>query len=336
MGFIARDVIYKEGVPPLSCTGGSCGNVLALLAWLGWRAVPIARLGDDIPGTFVRNEMERLGVVWDHVRMTAPAGTPTIIQEFVTGPEGRTVHRFRVACPTCRGFLPRYTAPTIRMAREAFEKLGDSPDVFYFDRASPAAIEAAMAIRTDGALTVFEPSGAGDPKLFLRAVGVSDIVKYSSDHRHKLAGALAKAHPRVEIETLGPCGLRFRTRIGSGLSAWSVLPAYSPARFEDAAGAGDCCTAGLIWSLNISRREDAWTLTQPNLRAALRFGQALASINCAFVGARGLMRVLTGKKAIDAARRLVDSKGQPRLPADAVPHDEPNELAACHACAVLL
>lgn len=296
--------------------------------------MPIARLGDDPPGTFVRNEMERLGVVWNHVRMTAPTGTPTIIQEFVTGPDGRTVHRFRVACPTCRGFLPRYTAPTIGMTRESLEQLGNLPDVLYFDRASPAAIDAASTIRANGGLTVFEPSGAGDPKLFHRAVRASDIVKYSRDHRHKLTEAIAKAHPRVEIETLGARGLRFRTRVGPGLSAWSALPAYPAAQFVDAAGAGDCCSAGLIWSLVLSRREHAWALAQSNLRTALRFGQALASMNCAFVGARGLMRVLSGKKAIDVARRLVDFKVQPKLPTDAAPNSDSNELAACHACAV--
>ncbi|MBX3384501.1 MAG: hypothetical protein KF864_13445 [Phycisphaeraceae bacterium] len=304
-----------------------------MLAWLGWQAIPVARLGDDVPGSLVRKEMEALGVNWDHVRHTATAGTPTIIQEFVTGPEGQPVHRFRVACPTCRGFLPRYTAPTISMARESLLALSAPPDVLYFDRASAAAIDSAKSVRTRGGLVVYEPVGAGDLRLFARAVSVSDIVKYSSDHRSRLASALAASRPRLEIETLGAAGLRFRSCTGTRPGAWTCLAAYPVERFRDAAGAGDCCTAGLIWCLAQFRHSRGWSLGQRSILSALRFGQALASINCAFVGARGMMRAVGATTAITAARQMIGLRESPTLPEDAEPVAAGVEAAACNACA---
>ncbi len=57
-------------------------------------------------------------------------------------------------------------------------------------------------------------------------------------------------------------------------------------------------------------------------------------MNCGFVGARGLMRVLSAKQAIGMAQALVKTKAQPVLPSDFAPTGGPRELAACNACAV--
>lgn len=306
-----------------------------MLAWFGWSASPIARIGDDLVGSLVRRELEQASVDWSFVSHTARAGTPTIIQEFVRGPDGYLTHRFRIACPTCRGYLPRFTAPTVAATIDALEKMAVAPRVFFFDRACPAAIHAAEWIREQGGLVVFEPSNLGDPGLFSRAVRNSDIVKYSSDHQAKLADAIDDIGARVEIETHGSGGLRYRIRRGRSVTQWHKLRAYRTPRFSDAAGAGDSCTVGLIHALAImASKENDWPLSVSSLRNALALGQALASINCSFLGARGMMRVLSATRAIRLANRLVKSRMPPRLPADPIPQDSSpsNDWTMCISC----
>ena len=45
LGLVALDVILDPcAVQPLLYSGGTCGNVLTILSYLGWEARPIARL----------------------------------------------------------------------------------------------------------------------------------------------------------------------------------------------------------------------------------------------------------------------------------------------------
>ena len=60
-GFIALDIVYgREGL--FAAIGGSCGNVLMALAWLGWSSTPIARLGCDKTGDLVVDAMNAVGM----------------------------------------------------------------------------------------------------------------------------------------------------------------------------------------------------------------------------------------------------------------------------------
>lgn len=286
-----------------------------MLAWLGWNAWPIARIGDDFPGSFVRREMESLSVDWSHVSHTANAGTPTIIQEFTRDAKGNLTHRFRVACPTCRVFLPRFTPPTVAVTIAALNQMTSVPRVLYFDRACPASIRAAEWIRERGGLTIFEPSGLGDPSLFKRALVSANIVKYSSDHRHKFGDTVQCNPPQVEIETLGNAGVRFRTCHRKRVSRWYDQQAFDLPRLSDTAGAGDACTAGLVHALIADSRSKV-DLSIRSVSSALRFGQAMASLNCGFIGARGYMNSMTARQAILMARRMMESGVISNLPSD--------------------
>jgi len=48
-GRLTLDVIVRQGATPRCQAGGTCGNVLANLAWLGWDAYPLTDLGADEP-----------------------------------------------------------------------------------------------------------------------------------------------------------------------------------------------------------------------------------------------------------------------------------------------
>ena len=52
-GFVALDIVRSINGRSTEhhSAGGSCGNVLTILAYFGWKTAPIARIGDDQPGS---------------------------------------------------------------------------------------------------------------------------------------------------------------------------------------------------------------------------------------------------------------------------------------------
>lgn len=49
------DNVYLEEV------GGTCGNVMSILAWLGWDAKPLACLDDSPEGLKITEDLKRFG-----------------------------------------------------------------------------------------------------------------------------------------------------------------------------------------------------------------------------------------------------------------------------------
>src|ERR1700722_15192146 len=79
-GLIALDVVVPESpdAAPRMHAGGTCGNVLAALAYLEWTAYPVARLGDDGPMRRVCQDLTKWGVRLDFVLKELGGGTPMI------------------------------------------------------------------------------------------------------------------------------------------------------------------------------------------------------------------------------------------------------------------
>ena len=138
VGFVAMDVVDAEG-DRFAAVGGSCGNVMAILAWLGWTVRPIARLGDDRPGDFIRGELRRLGVDVASLTKEKNMRSPIVLQRFETARDGTRTHRFSLTCPGCGRWLPRHRSVTLAQSIPLASG-GDAPNVFYFDRVSPASL----------------------------------------------------------------------------------------------------------------------------------------------------------------------------------------------------
>ena len=70
-GLIALDLVIGADpeTPVRSWTGGTCGNVLCILAYLGWDAYAVARMDNDVASEYVRADMRRWGVHLDWVRL---------------------------------------------------------------------------------------------------------------------------------------------------------------------------------------------------------------------------------------------------------------------------
>jgi sugar/nucleoside kinase (ribokinase family) len=285
-GFIAADIVEGRR-EEFVAVGGSCGNVMAILAWLGWKSFPVARLGKDWAGRVVRKEFNVIGLEDAFLSDENAIQTPIVIQRFVEDKQGRRVHRFSLACPECGGWLPRFRASTLKQAAEVTES-SIVPKAFYMDRLSPASLRLASWAREKGALVVFEPSSVSDERQFQKAVDLCHILKFSHDRLGHMRDLQEAQQPLIIIETMAEEGLRVRWR-----GHWSSLPAFTLPMFVDGAGAGDWTTAGLIHLLGPSGESIFDTLQKPRLFAALRLGQGLSAIACGYEGARGVMTAMT-------------------------------------------
>ncbi len=317
-GFIVLDVIRSSvgnTATEKRFAGGSCGNVLTILAYLGWDANAVGRIGDDHAGRELVADLGKWGVETKLLQVEAGRGTPIIVQENYLDARGRPRHRFSRACPVCGATLPAYRPLLTTEAATIAAKL-PSHSVFYFDRVAPGTLELAQKSRANGALVVFEPSGIKDERLFAECLKTAHAVKYANDRIEGVHDVVAKAKVPIEIETLGAKGLRLRVRTNGRVGAWKDLPAFSAPELRDAAGSGDWTTAGLIHGLMTNGASVDKVVADSNaVVLATRQGQALAAVNCGFEGARGLMYAADAKRVLDLAGAIVKGTKEPSVAA---------------------
>ncbi len=294
-GLVALDVVLNdiEDDEPKFFTGGTCGNVLALLSFLGWDARPIARLKDDLPAERIYEDLQSCGVDTSLLTATEDGSTPIIIERIRETNDGQRYHSYSLRCPCCGSYLPGYKSIRGRDTNSLTQGL-DGYQVFFFDRISRGTLNLAAHSLQRGAIVVFEPSGVGDPRLFREAWELAHIVKYSNDRLRDLADLDLKSSVRnrllLEIETLGASGLRYRSSLaGASPTRWNNLEAIPSPSFKDAAGSGDWCTAGVLHKLARGGLAAFRRVKPERLKDALRYGQALAAWNCSFESARGGM-----------------------------------------------
>lgn len=288
-GLIALDLVTNgdEDSSPCAWAGGSCGNVLTILSYLGWKSYPVARLGDDAAARAIVKDMTEHGVDLQHVLFDKSVHTPIILQRILVTHDGHPTHRFYWICPNCGNWLPRYSPVRLRDISVLSDQTPNL-NCFYFDRISPASLRLAETARQKGALVVFEPTGIKDDSAFKMAIGLCDILKYSNERTRRSPQTAYESHAMLVVETLGPEGLRFRLRRNEKCGQWRLIPPFLVRNLKDAAGAGDWCTAGLIHMLTTSRAQFD-RMSEKKIAEALRYGQALSALNCGFEGARGAM-----------------------------------------------
>lgn len=310
-GLVSLDIVISAD-PDEPCyhwAGGTCGNVLTILSYLGWESFPIARLNGDTASIRVKADMKRWGVNLQYAEQSPTTNTPIITQENSVDKNGQPVHKFHWKnCPKCGAWLPNYKAVTLSATKKVKEKVS-SGTLFFFDRTSPGALDLARHFKSLGAIIFFEPSAKSDIKQLKQALELADIVKYSNN---KVLASFSdiKGHTSafLEIQTLGSDGLRYRTHSSRNMDReWKTLPAYEASVLKDACGCGDWTTAGLISKVCDRSAEDLKNISEEVVISSLKYGQALATWNCSFEGARGglyRMSQSTFKKEI---QQILDS-----------------------------
>ncbi len=297
--------------------GGTAANVAAILAFLGWNSTLAGQVGADRAGDELVADLAAVGVSIDQLKRVNDAQTARLVHD--VRPEG---HFFNYRCPECGSRFPRNRPLTLQRAEEC-AGVCPSPTVFFFDRANAGTLFLAETYAQAGSVVVFEPSVPANAELLARAVSVADVVKHSDD---RSVGGLPDLHLRarkgqVRIVTHGAEGLE--VRVGSGRPR--RIPALATLAV-DTGGAGDWATAGFL-----ARAARAQRIDPDVVDDALRFGQALAAVNCATVGARGLMR-LKPEAARRRARRVLVEGGltrEPRVRTDAA---TPAPKGLCRIC----
>ncbi|MBV8314362.1 MAG: hypothetical protein JOZ53_05450 [Planctomycetaceae bacterium] len=162
-----------------------------------------------------------------------------------------------------------------------------------------------------GSLVVFEPSASSDEQLLLKALRICHILKYSRDRFSGLGEMAAGMGPDLIIETQGAAGLHFFSCLDGAHCSWQTSESLPAPKVLDAAGCGDWCSAGIIHMLGREGLDGFRRATRERLQSAIRLGQALASWNCAFEGARGGM-YRAGKAHLQQfLRHLLDGEEEP-------------------------
>ena len=285
--------------------GGSTGNVLSILAFLGWESLPLVNLGRDHVGATIHREFTKLGANMRHVRLDRGLKSPLIYQ-FAGEPS--EAPRYSFACPVC-GQTRRFHENLVDSGSDEFLRCAAESNVFFFDRVTSGTVRMAQAARAGGAFVFFEPSSTSEDRdLFDAALSCAHVVKYSVDRiREPLDHHLSSGF--VEIQTLGARGLRFRKH--SLAPDWVELPALRTNSVTDTSGAGDWCTAGFLHTLFAREDSELRDLGYNDIYRSLRVGQSIASLSVGHVGARGMMRAWKPTDALKMAQQILDGGNAP-------------------------
>ena len=310
-GLVALDVIVNGSPdsPAFLSAGGSCGNVLTSLAYLGWDVAPVARLKNNKASKELIKDLAAWDVDQQFISKESDGSTPIIIHRVYKDKAGNPKHRFEFRDPDLGSWLPQYK-PVLASYIENIELSPKKPNIFYFDRASRGTIDLAKKCKDNGALVFFEPTSLGEPRLFKEALATSDILKFSSDRIDDYDKLFPTQQCALEIRTLASDGLEYRFSHSKRSIKWEALKPFSvlPALVKDTAGAGDWCSAGIINVLGHSGFNSFKKLKKDEIVTALNTGQAYSALSICFNGARGIMYELDSKKFLTAVKQIMISK----------------------------
>ena len=283
-GLISLDVLIWDGqrVPISYYVGGTCGNVMMILAHMGWETFPIARLDGTKDGVRVLEDMKRHNVHTDFVS-TQDGKTPVIVQRNFINKDCIPTHKFESRNNMGRFYLD-FKSLTLKQANEVIEKMDFAPNVFFFDRVSPAILRLAESFKEKGSVIFFEPSSrGGDVKRFNQCVEVADVIKFS-DQRIKDVEQFESYKDKLFIQTQGAKGLSYRLNSG-----WKHLEPVANDKVVDTAGAGDWTAAAFINEL-FKARKGLSGITVAEIEKALNEAQKVGAASCSYEGARGMMQ----------------------------------------------
>ena len=271
--------------------GNTCGNVAAILPYLGVQSFPVAHFDLSEQGLQIKEDLQRYGADVRFVQNSAGGGTTllrcTHKRDKMTGEH--TVS-FRATSPGSR--FPRRRFLRVRDEAPAFmEKLDFVPDVFFFDAAEAGLRYLAGELRNKGTLVYFEPESDADKAKFLKAVEVSDIVKFSHEKVSDL-DFVAQNSDKLFIRTMGAEGLEFNL-CGQGWVKVATVPNENVVDWE---GAGDWTTSQFIACLCEKEMLSVAQMTVESVRGCLEIACRTASRSVSYMGSKGMIGSLNNDK----------------------------------------
>lgn len=262
--------------------GGTCGNVMSILAWMGWHTLPAARIDDSETGLLIKADLESYGCDTRFVSNTPDGGTTILDIIHKTGHDGKPKTAYMAHSPRGGRFV-NHRFWTLKQAQTLFDSLEEMPDVFFFDRCAPGNILLAQLFHERGVLVYYEPNEPVD-RNFLRAVAASNIVKFS-DEKHPDVSFTEDFTDKLFIQTMNEKGLRFKLRA----DGWITIPPEPNPHAVDGEGAGDWTTSAFINEMGHHHMLTFDKIHQPNVTHCLQEAQRMASMSVSYIGAKGLI-----------------------------------------------
>ena len=266
------------------CVGNTCGNVACILPYLGVQTFPIAHLDLSKQGLKIMDDLRIYGADVRFVE-NSPHGGTTLLRcthkrDKMTGEHTAS---FRATSPGSR--FPKRRYIRVRDEAPAFIKnLDFVPDIFFFDAAEAGLRYLAAELRKRGTLVYFEPESDADKKKFLKAVEVSDIIKFSHEKVSDLS-FVGKYPEKLFIRTLGAEGLEFCL----GGQEWTKVASVPNENVVDWEGAGDWTTGQFIACLCEKDILSTERMNVENIRECLQTACETASRSVSYLSSKGMI-----------------------------------------------
>lgn len=283
-GFIVGKVNKFTETIVTECVGNTCGNVAAILPYLGVQTFPIGHFDLSNQGLQIKDDLQRYGADVRFVENSNRGGTTqlrcTHKRDKATGEHTTS---FRASSPGSR--FPKRRFVRVRDEAPAFiEQLDFVPDVFFFDAAEAGLRYLANELRLRGTLIYFEPESDADKSKFLKAIEVSDIVKFSHEKVEDMSFVEQYAN-KLFICTLGADGLEFNL-CGQG---WVKVDSVPNDNVVDWEGAGDWTTSQFIACLCERDILSISQMTIGNVRECLKIACETASRSVSYLSSKGMI-----------------------------------------------
>jgi len=264
--------------------GGAPANVAVCLSRLGCSAAVIGKVGADQFGEFLKNTLDRAGVLTEGLVRTERCGTTmAFVHLSETGDRSFSFYR-------------NPGADLLLEPADLKLELIDKCSILHFGSVSmtgepsrSATLEAVGYAREKGKIISYDPnlrlnlwsSPEEARNRIMAAVHMADILKVSDDELLFLTGEkdmetgaktlMTDYNIKLVLVTAGPRGAHAFSSQGSAFH-----PAYS-VKTIDTTGAGDAFIGGFLYQLIKSGREPE-SLTQNELKEFLAFGNAVGSL----------------------------------------------------------
>ena len=255
-----------------------------MLPYLGVQTYPIGHFDLSEQGLQIKNDLQRYGADIRFVENSENGGTTllrcTHKRDKATGEH---VTSFRATSPGSS--FPKRRFIRVRDEAPAFvENLDFVPDIFFFDAAEAGLRYIACELRQRGSLVYFEPESDADKKKFLKAVEVSDIVKFSHEKVEDLS-FVEQYKDKLFIRTMGAEGLEFNL---CGLG-WVKVASVANDNVVDWEGAGDWTTSQFIACLCEKDMLSVSHMTSDSVKECLEIACKTASRSVSYLGSKGMI-----------------------------------------------
>lgn len=297
LGLMCLDIVYYNGMPKIM-SGGSCANVISVLAQVGMNCTVLREKYSDSFESVLYDSLSAFGVKQTLYKNTS-LETPRVIELL-----DESHHDFLTWCPKCGKKVLNIHMPTVNNITKVDSIQLKDFELLYCDRTSKGIIHLMDVIHENNGLVVYEPNSGRNLKSLLNSAKHADIVKFSNQRiSFSIANQLREtSNLKMIIVTMGEKGLMFSHVCQNGkMSDWIEVKSEFKGPIVDASGAGDWLSAGFIVELINNDLDNNSFYSSRKLSEMLAQGMKYSQLCCASIGAQG---VFYSDASLDVLKRL--------------------------------